>query len=916
MAKINLTLPYGEVAVTGKQVTFEAPCDSDKATALIIDGTEYTLVDSLGESLPPHAFYAKAMVSVILNNETLQAFIQNPNTTKHIEDQLQGSSAPTFVEAEVLENIISGESLSKIMGKIAKLFSEFLKGVGSILGITKTKTQGLVDTYTIAYTNGSTSTFTVTNGKDGKDGTDGTDGTDGVSPTISVSNITGGHRITITDKNGTKTVDVMDGSGYSGSDGRGIETITRTSGTGAAGTTDTYTITYTDKTKSTFTVYNGKDGTDGFSPTISVTAITGGHRITITDENSTKTVDVIDGVDGVDGRGIKSISRTSGNGSAGTTDTYTITYTDNTTSTFTVYNGKNGTDGKTAYEYAVQGGFSGTEAQFATKLATPFITPQMYGAKGDGTTDDTVAIQTTLDKGGLIYFPPGRYKVTSLLTASKSCRIEMFKQYPSSWATGDAGNYPLTSSDNWMGSRIETYSTNGGMVIGASTEVNGLYIRAMQGFSGVLLKYDDSVGLPNYPSTVRISHVRLDNENHLTIPEVMFDFVPRHSYYYFFEDINIGRRNRVFCKYGFRADLSKLGDDNWANNVYINGLCIDLFADYPLYVDGAMRAAPWQFNGLSIQTYPYDSTTSSYGNGRTGHSDIVTLKNLQETTFLSCYLWDLHKADYNNIFVTENITNTACVGCSPEFDQIETALSNQLLSHGKNFTVKHLTVDVVTDSKTGDNQLTFSDPKGDIQRVVIPGAALSDEQVNNGVEKWMNENSFPYEAAGRNKVDVNSEDFKIGYYLSPNGAVSANTNMAITNYIKAKYKDILRIAKAGSYVTGYSMACYDYDKNWLATYDIRANNPHGITPTAIEVLMDGTAYIRICATKTSFGEFETIESNQICITVNDPDVSYEPYSVSIAGGLGEYIILQSPNGTRYKLAVNDNGTIMGEVVSN
>jgi hypothetical protein len=51
------------------------------------------------------------------------------------------------------------------------------------------------------------------------------------------------------------------------------------------------------------------------------------------------------GKDGAAGRGIKSIARTSGNGAAGTTDTYTITYTDNTTSTLTVYNGKNGTNG-------------------------------------------------------------------------------------------------------------------------------------------------------------------------------------------------------------------------------------------------------------------------------------------------------------------------------------------------------------------------------------------------------------------------------------------------------------------------------------------------------------------------------------------------------------------------------------------
>lgn len=48
-----------------------------------------------------------------------------------------------------------------------------------------------------------------------------------------------------------------------GEDGRGIASIIRTSGNGAAGTTDTYTITYTDGTTSTYTVRNGSDGRDG-----------------------------------------------------------------------------------------------------------------------------------------------------------------------------------------------------------------------------------------------------------------------------------------------------------------------------------------------------------------------------------------------------------------------------------------------------------------------------------------------------------------------------------------------------------------------------------------------------------------------------------------------------------------------------
>lgn len=51
-------------------------------------------------------------------------------------------------------------------------------------------------------------------------GNNGADGKDGVSPVISVSDITGGHRLTITDKSGTKTVDVMDGAdGKNGTNG-------------------------------------------------------------------------------------------------------------------------------------------------------------------------------------------------------------------------------------------------------------------------------------------------------------------------------------------------------------------------------------------------------------------------------------------------------------------------------------------------------------------------------------------------------------------------------------------------------------------------------------------------------------------------------------------------------------------------
>ena len=60
------------------------------------------------------------------------------------------------------------------------------------------------------------------------------------------------------------------------------------------------------------------------------------------------------------GKGITSVEKTS---TSGLVDTYTITYSDGYTSTFSV------TNGKTAYQSAVEGGYQGTEAQFETDLA-------------------------------------------------------------------------------------------------------------------------------------------------------------------------------------------------------------------------------------------------------------------------------------------------------------------------------------------------------------------------------------------------------------------------------------------------------------------------------------------------------------------------------------------------------------------
>lgn len=80
-------------------------------------------------------------------------------------------------------------------------------GYSPVATVTQTETGA-----TISITDAEgTTTANISNGQDGAPGAPGSPGTDGVSPTISVIDITGGHRVTITDATGPHSFDVMDG---------------------------------------------------------------------------------------------------------------------------------------------------------------------------------------------------------------------------------------------------------------------------------------------------------------------------------------------------------------------------------------------------------------------------------------------------------------------------------------------------------------------------------------------------------------------------------------------------------------------------------------------------------------------------------------------------------------------------------
>ena len=86
------------------------------------------------------------------------------------------------------------------------------------------------------------------------------------------------------------------------------------------------------------------------------------------------------GPPGKDGVGIQSVEQTTTSTEDGGINIVTVTKTDGEASTFEVRNGSRGivgpagADGKSAYAYAVDGGYTGTEAEFAEKMAAEIPT--------------------------------------------------------------------------------------------------------------------------------------------------------------------------------------------------------------------------------------------------------------------------------------------------------------------------------------------------------------------------------------------------------------------------------------------------------------------------------------------------------------------------------------------------------------
>lgn len=159
-----------------------------------------------------------------------------------------------------------------------------------------------------------------------------------------------------------------------------------------------------------------------------------------------------------------------------------------------------GPSGKSAYQAAVEGGFAGTEAEFYGRLSgLAWVTPEMYGAVGNGTTDDTAAFQAALDSG---------YPVTAKATYAVS---EITVKNTNLLITGKIiGTVRLANNATVEGGTIQQTTTDPCVVIESRTTGNG-YLNSTLRNINLKPKYDGGIGLKIVADDVQLFGYYVEN---------------------------------------------------------------------------------------------------------------------------------------------------------------------------------------------------------------------------------------------------------------------------------------------------------------------------------------------------------------------------------------------------------------------
>ncbi len=145
---------------------------------------------------------------------------------------------------------------------------------------------------------------------------------------------------------------------------------------------------------------------------------------------------------------------------------------------------------------------SSTAADVANYVLTSV---KAYGAKGDGVTDDTAAIQAAINSGLSVYFPPGVYRTTATLTVQAPQNDGQILRGAGSWGLPDSFN----GSTGYGAAVIKpTSSVTKAIVIDGTPFAGGGYQQSwVQGF-GIESIAIDMANMSDVSTTAAINQIQ------------------------------------------------------------------------------------------------------------------------------------------------------------------------------------------------------------------------------------------------------------------------------------------------------------------------------------------------------------------------------------------------------------------------
>ena len=571
----------------------------------------------------------------------------------------------------------------------------------------------------------------------------------------------------------------------------------------------------------------------------------------------------------------------------------------------------------------------------ADKIDLP-INVKWYGAKGDGATDDTAAIQAAIDAAFAfgkmrVYFPSGIYKTTAPLLLTTSTNNSIVGQR---WWDGHGVQLVGDSRSTSIITKTNNSTWTEPSTVMHETEKERAFMQDVP--------IDSTLILSGLGTGVKISELYIKNEStssnahgiygsrsrscleHLNVNA--YHGINLYSFFNTIRDIRYNcRENALTIGQGTSSVIETMFVSGCKNPYVINSS----YTNVNNLAADACTGTIYNFTGLGLvmNACGAESPAADYIVA-TGYDSSVTVNGL--------HCW--RQTGSNAAVMRFNGPASICVNNLSILDNIQLSAVRSLVSVANASEIEFQLNGFKTYQGTGINNSAFtrlfdSVPAGD-SAVIVNALGMSGAYKVNAdlsltpLQVKATDVEFITPSTGRyvdvpqftNKLSVNDTDYADNYRFSGSGQLTADTAYWVSGYIPVSAGDIVRVryadtanaphldTSAGNVWARPVLVRYDSSKNMLGNPIYEATGVLTIDADHLgfSYTVASGVYSRVSGRDTAANTILTVneEIKSERVWQGEP-MQLVPY-VKVSG---ENVVITAPNGTNYTLSVDDSGNL-------